>query len=131
MPVHREDMGGSGGLTLTEETNHGTIYKFLERNSNLGYTRKEIIQEVDIPDGSVGPSLTRLKRENLVEHQGNHWTIHENEVEENTEREPVIESGDDEGEVMDALAQGEGGVDDRVDGEEYLDVGNDVGEEKY
>jgi Mn-dependent DtxR family transcriptional regulator len=74
-------MESTNGMDLTEDTNHGKIYQFLRERDSLAYTREEVSRLLNIPVGSVGPSLTRLKQEGLVEHQGQYWTIHQDETE--------------------------------------------------
>lgn len=95
MPIRRENMESTNGMDLTEDTNHGKIYQFLKERDSLAYTREEISRLLNIPVGSVGPSLTRLKQEGLVEHQGQYWTIHQDETEGVTQHGSKNNDGDD------------------------------------
>lgn len=81
MPIHRDEASEERELEY-EDTNHGDIFGFLKERHRQAYTRKEINNELDMPIGSVGPSLTRLKEEDMVEHKGKYWMIRE-EIHEN------------------------------------------------
>lgn len=60
---------------LSSDTTQGKIYRFLLANSDKAFRQREIVERVDVPEGSVGPTLTRLKKEELVEHRDKFWSI--------------------------------------------------------
>lgn len=51
------------------------ILSFLAENPSKGYTPTEIHEHIDIPMGSVGPTLKRLEERELVRHKGSYWSI--------------------------------------------------------
>ncbi|MEY7850274.1 winged helix-turn-helix domain-containing protein [Natrarchaeobius sp. A-rgal3] len=60
---------------LTPDTTQGRIYRFLLENADTAFRQREIVDAVDVPRGSVGPTLKRLERRGLVEHRGRYWKI--------------------------------------------------------
>jgi hypothetical protein len=60
---------------LAPDTTQGTIYRFLLENADRAFRQREIVDAVDVPEGSVGPTLKRLKEHRLVEHRDRFWTI--------------------------------------------------------
>lgn len=80
MPLARDefrtiDEDGRGLLDLSEDTTQGTVYRFLLKHSGLAFRQREIVDGVDVPKGSVGPTLTRLESRGLVEHRDRYWAI--------------------------------------------------------
>ncbi len=51
------------------------VVRFLFQNRDAAFTRSEISTAVDREPNTVGTSLTRLKRRDLVRHRGNYWAI--------------------------------------------------------
>lgn len=53
----------------------GVIVAFLLDHPETGFTPSEIAEATDIPEGSVGPTLQRLRKRDLVQHKGPYWAI--------------------------------------------------------
>lgn len=64
---------------LAPDTTQGVLYRFLLTNGDKAFRQREIRQAVDVPDGSVGPTLSRLEQYGLLEHRGQYWTIADSE----------------------------------------------------
>jgi len=47
----------------------------LLRNRDKDFNRQEIQDNVDIPENSLGPVLTRLKELGLIRHKSGYWAI--------------------------------------------------------
>lgn len=62
-------------IDLASDTTQGKIYQFLLENADKAFRQREIVDGVDVPRGSVGPTLKRLERRGLVEHRGRYWKI--------------------------------------------------------
>lgn len=62
-------------LDLAPDTTQGKIYLFLLQNADKAFRQREIVDAVDVPQGSVGPTLTRLEQHGLVDHRGRFWKI--------------------------------------------------------
>lgn len=60
---------------LSSDTTQGKIYGFLLRNADRAFRQREIVDAVDVPEGSVGPTLKRLEESGLVEHRGRFWAV--------------------------------------------------------
>ncbi|WP_227379958.1 MarR family transcriptional regulator [Haladaptatus halobius] len=58
-----------------ENTNGRSILEFLADNPELGFRAGELAEELDIPRGSVGTTLSRLETRGLVRHKGEYWAI--------------------------------------------------------
>ncbi|RBI58649.1 MarR family transcriptional regulator [halophilic archaeon] len=58
-----------------EDTNGRRILEFLADNADLGYRAGELAEELALPRGSVGTTLTRLENRGLVRHKGDYWAI--------------------------------------------------------
>jgi sugar-specific transcriptional regulator TrmB len=58
-----------------ENTNGRYILEFLADDPELGYRAGELAEELDIPRGSVGTTLSRLETRGLVRHKGEYWAI--------------------------------------------------------
>lgn len=80
MPISKDefqtiDDGDSSMLDLTPDTTQGRIYRFLLENADQAFRQREIVDAVDVPKGSVGPTLKRLERRALVDHRDRFWAI--------------------------------------------------------
>lgn len=79
MPISKDEFetidGDGPGIDLTPDTTQGTIYQFLLEHADKAFRQREIIDAVDVPEGSVGPTLARLEEHGLVEHRGQYWAI--------------------------------------------------------
>ncbi|OIB56699.1 winged helix-turn-helix domain-containing protein [Natrialba sp. SSL1] len=62
-------------IDLAADTTQGMIYRHLLENADKAFRQREIVDAVDVPQGSVGPTLKRLERRGLVEHRGRYWKI--------------------------------------------------------
>lgn len=62
-------------IDLAADTTQGKIYRFLLENADKAFRQREIVDAVDVPRGSVGPTLKRLDRRGLVDHRGRYWKI--------------------------------------------------------
>lgn len=62
-------------IDLATDTTQGKIYRFLLENADKAFRQREIVDAVDVPQGSVGPTLKRLERRGLVDHRGRYWKI--------------------------------------------------------
>lgn len=65
-----EDDGGP-----TPGTNAHAILSFLEENADRAFTQSEIAEAMEIPLGSVGPTLVRLREDGRVDHRGTYWRV--------------------------------------------------------
>lgn len=71
--------GETGGLHLREGSNAYRILEFLAGHPEQGFTPKEISEATDVPRGSVGATLTRLRERDLVRHKEPYWAIGEDD----------------------------------------------------
>ncbi|ELY94407.1 hypothetical protein C483_03070 [Natrialba hulunbeirensis JCM 10989] len=62
-------------IDLAADTTQGMIYRHLLENADKAFRQREIVDAVDVPQGSVGPTLKRLEQRGLVEHRGRYWKI--------------------------------------------------------
>lgn len=70
-----DDGNGPSMLDLTPDTTQGKLYRFLLQNADRAFRQREIVDAVEVPRGSVGPTLARLKERGLVEHRDRYWKI--------------------------------------------------------
>ena len=66
-------------IDLTPDTTQGKIYGFLLANAAQAFRQREVADAVEVPRGSVGPTLARLEEYGLVEHRGRYWKIADSE----------------------------------------------------
>jgi hypothetical protein len=64
---------------LAPDTTQGTLYRFLLAHPDKAFRQREIVEETDVPRGSVGPTLARLEEHGLLDHRGHYWTIADTE----------------------------------------------------
>lgn len=64
---------------LQPGTNGYEIVSFLASNPEQAFTQSEIAAEIDVPRGSVGPTLVRLREDGRVDHRGTYWRISDHE----------------------------------------------------
>ncbi|ESS08552.1 MAG: hypothetical protein A07HN63_01783 [uncultured archaeon A07HN63] len=50
------------------------MLSFLAQHPDLGFKPAEIAESVDIPRGSLNPTLSRLEQQGLVEHEPPYWS---------------------------------------------------------
>lgn len=80
MPISRDefravDDSGTSLPDLSPDTTQGTVYRFLLENADRAFRQREIVDALDVPEGSVGPTLARLEEYGLVEHRDRFWAI--------------------------------------------------------
>jgi len=74
MPVDFETHEpGTPRVDLSEGTNARQLLAVLLATPTVGYTPAELAAETDVPRGSVGPTLNRLKAAGLVRHKEPYW----------------------------------------------------------
>jgi len=69
------DEDGQALPDLSVDTTQGTVYRLLLENADQAFRQREIVAAVEVPEGSVGPTLKRLEQHGLVEHRDHFWTI--------------------------------------------------------
>lgn len=78
MPVdfddYRRQRGESTDLPVDPDSNAFAVLSFLATHPDLGFKPAEIHEEVDIPKGSLNPTLSRLEERGLVEHEPPYWS---------------------------------------------------------
>jgi len=84
MPISKDefrDIDGDGPSLpdLSPDTTQGTVYAFLLEHAEQAFRQREIVAAVDVPEGSVGPTLKRLEEHGLVEHRDRFWAIADTE----------------------------------------------------
>jgi transcription initiation factor IIE alpha subunit len=62
-------------ITLAEGTNAHEIMAFLVNHPNEAFRRSELIDQTEVKEGSIGPTLQRLRERGLVRHRQNYWTL--------------------------------------------------------
>ena len=77
VPINFDEDTASDDLEnwLRPDSNSYLILSFLAAHPETGFTPTEIHDQVDIPMGSVGPTLQRLEDRGLVRHKGSYWAI--------------------------------------------------------
>jgi predicted transcriptional regulator len=78
MPVefdeYRDKQEAAETLAIDPGSNAHKILSFLTDHPELGFKPAEIAEEVDIPRGSLNPTLARLEEQGLVEHEPPYWS---------------------------------------------------------
>lgn len=79
MPIPKDEFrtidDDSEMVNLSRETTQGAIYHFLLEHADEAFRQREIVDAVDVPKGSIGPTLDRLEKRGLVEHRGRYWAV--------------------------------------------------------
>ena len=80
MPISKDefrsiDEDGPSLPDLAPDTTQGAVYRFLLEHADQAFRQREVVDVVDVPGGSVGPTLKRLEEHGLVEHRDRFWTI--------------------------------------------------------
>jgi DNA-binding MarR family transcriptional regulator len=75
MPISTDRFETIDDDAVSPETNADRITQFLLENDDLAYRMSEIVEALDIPRGSVGPTLSRLEDAGVVDHRANYWRI--------------------------------------------------------
>jgi DNA-binding transcriptional ArsR family regulator len=78
MPVkfdeYKKTQAESGELPIDPDSNAYKVLSFLAERPELGFKPSEILEHVDIPKGSLNPTLSRLEARGLVEHEAPYWS---------------------------------------------------------
>lgn len=78
MPVefdtYKEKQAESDDLPIDPDSNAYQVLSFLADRPDLGFKPAEIREHVDIPKGSLNPTLSRLEERGLVEHEPPYWS---------------------------------------------------------
>jgi predicted transcriptional regulator len=78
MPVdfdeYRAERAENGDLPIDPDSNAFRILSFLAEHPELGFKPSEIRARVDVPRGSLNPTLARLEERGLVEHEPPYWS---------------------------------------------------------
>lgn len=69
-----DDSGGPAPGTNAEE-----ILSFLRQHPDKAFTQSEIADATTVKEGSVGPTLVRLRERGRVDHRGTYWRISDHE----------------------------------------------------
>ncbi|WP_276258015.1 MarR family transcriptional regulator [Haloglomus litoreum] len=77
MPIPKDRFETLEETGVSPQTNAERIVEFLLSNRDLAYRMSEIADELNIPRGSVGPTLKRLEDDGLVVHRDRYWAIDE------------------------------------------------------
>lgn len=82
MPIDRErfEQLTADALGIAEGSHADAVLSFLAESPDQAFTRGEIRDGAGVPDNSIGPVLSRLREEGLVEHRGRYWTIGPDEL---------------------------------------------------
>ena len=80
MPISKDEFqtidDSEGSLPdLGADTTQGKVYRFLLAHADKAFRQREIRDAVDVPEGSIGPTLKRLEDHGLVEHRDRFWAI--------------------------------------------------------
>ncbi len=62
-------------IDIGPDTTQGEIYRFLLEHADKAFRQREVVDAVDVPRGSVGPTLSRLEEAGLIDHRGHYWKI--------------------------------------------------------
>lgn len=62
-------------LDLAADTTQGQVYQFLLSHADRAFRQRELVEAIDVPKGSIGPTLKRLEAHGLVEHRDRFWAI--------------------------------------------------------
>lgn len=78
MPVefeeYRRSQAGADALPIAPDSNAFKILEFLAEHPDFGFKPAEIRDHVDVPKGSLNPTLSRLEDRGLVEHEPPYWS---------------------------------------------------------
>lgn len=79
MPVefdaYRQTSDAAAELPTDPDSNAFRILSFLAEQPELGFKPSEISEHVDVPSGSLNPTLSRLESRGLVEHEPPYWSV--------------------------------------------------------
>ena len=77
MPIEVDEFerAPDDALEIDRDTNRWGVVEFLLENSEKAFTPKEIEENVDVPENSMGVILSRLEEKGVVRHKGKYWTL--------------------------------------------------------
>jgi len=80
MPISKDkfqtiDEGGPSLPDLAPDTTQGAVYRFLVEHADKAFRQRELVDAIDVPEGSIGPTLNRLEQHGLVDHRDQFWAI--------------------------------------------------------
>lgn len=80
MPISKDefqpiDEDDTSHPDLGPDTTQGKVDRFLLEHADQGFRQREIVDTVDVPEGSLGPTLKPLEQHGLVEHRDRCWAI--------------------------------------------------------
>lgn len=78
MPVefdeYRAERTEGGNIPIDPNSNAFRVLSFLSEHPDLGFKPSEIREHVDVPKGSLNPTLARLEEREFVEHESPYWS---------------------------------------------------------
>lgn len=79
MPISLDEFKESPeeALKIGEGTTAEKVLNFLSQNHGKAFTRKEIAESTGIKSSSIGVTLSRLEKKDLVRHKANYWALAE------------------------------------------------------
>jgi len=80
MPISKDkfqtiDEDGPSLPDLSPDTTQGAVYRFLVEHADQAFRQRELVDAIDVPAGSIGPTLNRLEQHGLVDHRDQFWAI--------------------------------------------------------
>lgn len=76
MPIRLDALEESGDAPpVKPDTNAHELLTVLARHPDLGFTASELSEVTDVPEGSVGKTLSRLERDGLVRNVEGYWAL--------------------------------------------------------
>ena len=80
MPISKDtfqsiDEDGPSLPDLSPDTTQGAVYRFLVDHADQAFRQRELVDAIDVPEGSIGPTLNRLEQHGLVDHRDQFWAI--------------------------------------------------------
>jgi len=79
MPINKDRFEKLEEDSPTPGTNAAMILESLRANPDKAFTQSEIVAETDVKQGSIGPTLVRLRGRGRVDHRGNYWRVSDHE----------------------------------------------------
>ncbi len=84
VPIDRDEfetITGEDGdfIDLAGETTQGRVFQFLLQHADQAFRQRELVAAIDVPRGSVGPTLHRLEQRGLVVHRDRFWAVSDTE----------------------------------------------------
>lgn len=78
MPIRLDALEEGGGVPpVKPDTNAHELLTVLARHPDLGFTASELAEVTDVPEGSVGKTLSRLERDGLARNVEGYWALAE------------------------------------------------------